>query len=263
MRFAPDGHALAYTSGYGGGGLSIQVVAVGTSSSVLAVFPAGHDPRWITTRHLIARSPDGQPSSTTVAGYVCEYVGANQGDLDAAGSRLAYAADRAQGVRAYAGGVPVEGFPSTFEPGLSPGGTLALRDLGTGAIRLERLRGCRDVAASDPHLGPATRPRWSSQSLVVDSLPYGRVLGRTSPDQATVDLSVPDRATTHPVALWTGARLFVGVVLDDGELVVADWGSLQARESRGWVIADERRIGLRLGPGGRAVGGRRSSWSPI
>ena len=43
--------------------------------------------------------------------------------------------------------------------------------------------------------------------------------------------------TTHPVALWTGARLFVGVVLDDGELVVADWGSLQARESRGWVVA--------------------------
>ena len=85
MRFAPDGHALAYTHGYGGGGLSIQVVAVAAPSTVLAVLPAGHDPRWITTRHLIARSPDGQPSSTTVAGYVCEYVGANQGDLDAAG----------------------------------------------------------------------------------------------------------------------------------------------------------------------------------
>ena len=68
-------------------------------------------------------------------------------------------------------------------------------------------------------------------------MPYGRVLGRTSPDQATVDLTVPDRATTHPVVLWTGARLFVGVVLDDGELVVADWGSLQARERLGWVIA--------------------------
>ena len=236
MRFAPDGHALAYTLGYGGGPLSIQVVAVGAPGAVLAVFPAGHDPRWITARHLIARSPDGLPSSTTVAGYVCEYVGANQGDLDAAGARLAYAADRAQGVRAYAGGTPVQAFPATFEPGLSPGGTIALRDLGTGVMRLERLTGCRDVAASDPHIGPATRPRWSSQSLVVDSLPYGRALGRTSPNQATVDLSVPGRATTHPVPLWTGARLFVGLVLDDGELVVADWGSLVAREARGWVV---------------------------
>ena len=237
MRFAPDGHALAYTLGYGGGGLSIQVVAVGASGAVLAVFPAGHDPRWITARHLIARSPDGSTSSTTVAGYVCEYVGANQGDLDAAASRLAYAGDRAQGVRAYAGGTPVQTFPSTFEPGLSPGGTLALRDLGTGAIRLERLTGCRDVAAHDPQIGPATRPRWSSQSLVVDTVPYGRVLGRTSPDQPTVELSVPGRATTHPVALWTGARLFVGVVLDDGELVVADWAWLQARAALGWVVA--------------------------
>jgi hypothetical protein len=237
VRFAPDGHALAYTLGYGGGGLSIQVVAVGAPAATLAVLPAGHDPRWLTPRHLVARSPDGQPSSTTVAGYVCEYVGANDDDLDAAGGRLAYAADRAAGVTVVQPGGAVQTFPSTFEPGLSPGGTLAVRDLSTGTIRLERLVGCLDVAARDPLIGPATRPRWSSQSLVWDSVPFGRVGGRTSPDQPSVDLTVPERATTHPVVLWTGARLFVGVVLDDGELVVADWGSLVGRERRGWLVA--------------------------
>ena len=71
MRFAPDGHAVAYTHGYGGGGLSIQVVAVGAAGDVLAVFPAGHDPRWITARHLVARSPDGQRSEERRVGKEC------------------------------------------------------------------------------------------------------------------------------------------------------------------------------------------------
>ena len=236
MRFAPDGHAVAYTLGYGGGSKSIQIVTVGQTFNVAAVFPDGRDPRWVTPRHLVARSPDGIPRTATVAGYVVDYLPANAGDLDAAGGRHAFAADRGAGVKAYASGAAVETFPSTFEPGISSGGTLALRDLGSGNVRLERLSGCRDAVAHDPMIGPATRPRWSSQSLVVDTLPYGGVRGRTSPNQPTVDLSVPGRATTFPVALWTGARLFVGVVLDEGELVVADWGSLQARESKGWVV---------------------------
>ena len=237
MRFAPDGHALAFTAGYGGGGLSIQIVAVGPWTTT-AVLPAGHDPRWIGSRHLIARSPDGLAGTATVNGYVCDYVGANDDDLDAAGGRTAYAPDRSQGVRVYASGVQVETFPGTFEPGLSSGGTIALRDLASGAYRLVRLVGCVDASARDPNLGPGTRPRWSSQSIVIDTVPFGRVLGRSSPDQPTVDLSVPDRATTHPVVLWTGARLFVGVVLDDGLLVVADWGALLNQERRGWIVGE-------------------------
>jgi hypothetical protein len=139
------------------------------------------------------------------------------------------------GVTVYLGGQPQVTFPSTFEPKLSAGGTLVVRDLATGELRLERLEGCTD-AGGLLALGPGTRPRWSSQTVVWDTVPYGRVLGRSSPDQPTFDLSVPGHACTFPVPLWTGAYLVLGLVLDDGQLTLCEWGALRNQDGFGWPI---------------------------
>jgi len=233
MRFSPDGQFVSFTAGYGGGPLSVAIVEAATGR-VVTRLPGGHDPCWIGPQALLARSQDGAGSYMEQDGFACGYVGANDGDLDAAAGRAAFTPDRGVGVTAYVNGKPERTFPSTFEPKLSAGGSLVVRDLASGALRFERLAGCTD--ASGPAPGPGTRPRWSSQTLVWDTLPYGRVLGRSSPDQPTVDLSVPGHACTFPVALWTGAVLVVGMVLDDGDLTLCEWGSLLARAGTGWPV---------------------------
>ena len=235
MRIAADGTAVAFTHGYGGGDLTIRIVDTATGRT-LAVLPAGHDPRWLASHTLVARSVDGLPADALEAGYQCTYVGANDGDMDACNSRAAYAYDRSAGVTVHATNAQPRSFPQTFEPALSPGGTIALRDLASGSIRLERLHGCIDPPARLADLGPATRLRWSSGTAAWDSLPYGRVLARSTPDQATLDLSVPGRSCVMPVPLWTGRQLFVGLVLDDGELAVATWDGLVRQDGLGWRI---------------------------
>ena len=234
MRFSPDGQFVSYTAGYGGGALEVLVVEAATGK-VVTRLPGGHDPCWLGPQALLARSLDGAGSYFEQDGFACGYVGANDGDLDAANKRAAFTADRGAGVTIYIDGKAQQNFPSTFEPKLSAGGTLAVRDLASGVIRLERLPGCTDAAGAA--LGPGTRPRWSSQTVVWDTLPYGQVLGRSSPDQPTVDLTVPGHSCTFPVVLWTGAMIVVGLVLDDGALTLCEWGSLQYREAKGWDIA--------------------------
>jgi len=235
MRISPNGTVVAFTHGYGGGPLSVEVVDLATGGT-LASLPAGHDPRWLGDRSLLARSPDGQANMAEGGGFSIGFVGANLGDLDARNARAVFCADRSAGVDAYVDGALVRNYPATFEPGLSAGGTIALRDLVSGMGRLERLDGCGDAAAHDPNLGAITRPRWSSQSIVWDGVPFGRIFGRSSPDQPTVELSVPARSTSFPVVFWSGVALFVAFVMDDGELAVAEWGSLCARESKGWRV---------------------------
>jgi len=236
MRFNAAATALAYTNGYGGGTLSIAVVDTATGLP-LAVLPGGHDPRWLGPTTLVARSLDGAKSEANAGGYLCHYVGANDGDMDAIAGRAAYTADRSSGVTVYAPALLARTFPGTFEPALSAGGTIALRDLASGAVRLERLDGCSDPAAADPNLGPATRARWSGGTVVWDSLPYGRILGRSTPDQPTIDLSVPGHGCSMPVALWTGAILYVGFVVDDGLLSVAVWDGLVRQDGAAWLVA--------------------------
>ena len=235
MRFSPDGTTVAYTLGYGGGPLSLQIADAATGAA-RAVLAAGHGPRWVGARGLMARSVDGRSGHAEGGGYACDYVGANEGDLDCCAERSAYTANRAIGLTAYEPGGVKEHYADTFEPGLSPGGTLALRDLSSGLMRLVRLPGCTDAAAHDPELGPATRPRWSSQTLVFDTLPFGRVFGRSTPDQPTVELTIQGHECSQPVVLWTGQLLVVGMVLDEGLLLLAEWGSLLRHESRAWIV---------------------------
>jgi hypothetical protein len=235
MRFNDDGTIVAFTHGYGGGELSVQLVDA-VDGHIIAVLPAGHDPRWVDASHLVARSPDGIARSETENGFAIDYLPANDDDIDARGGRVASTADRAAGVTVTAANAAPQHFPSTFEPALSMGGSIALRDLGSGSVRIERLLGCTDAPAGEPTIGPGTRPRWSGQTVVLDTVPFGRVLGRTSPDQPTAELVITDRACTHPVVLWTGARLIVGLVLDDGDLALADWGDLVARHDVGWPV---------------------------
>jgi hypothetical protein len=213
----------------------VQVVDAATGAPH-AVLAAGHGPRWVGAHGLMARSVDGSSGHAEVGGYACDYVGANDGDLDCCAERSAFTANRAVGLTAYEPGGVQEHYADTFEPGLSPGGTLALRDLSSGLMRLVRLPGCTDAVPRDPQLGPATRPRWSSQTIVFDTLPFGRVFGRTTPDQPNVELTIPGHQCSHPVVLWTGRLLIVGMVLDDGLLVLAEWGSLLRHESRGWIV---------------------------
>ena len=93
MRFSPDGQFVSYTAGYGGGALSIAVVEAATGR-VVTRFPGGHDPCWLGPQALVARSMDGLGSYYEQDGFACGYVGANDGDLDAAAGRAAFTPDR-------------------------------------------------------------------------------------------------------------------------------------------------------------------------
>ena len=234
MRFDPTGHRLAYTHGYGGQG-PLRIVVTDRNGIRLTELPGGHEPEWFRHDTLYARSLDGSNTDHSGGGFSLHLRGANDGDLTAAEETYALAPDRAGGVFAY-GPEPLAHYPGTFEPSVSQGGTLALRSLATGELRLERLPGCDDDDTAAPTLGPGTRARWSSQTVVWDTIPFGRVQGRVTPSGPTVDLTIPGRACTHPVPLWTGSVLYVGLVVDDGELVIAEWGSLERGEGMGWRI---------------------------
>jgi len=237
MRFDPTGHRIAYTLGYGDPAASrrLRIVVADRTGIGLTELPGGHEPEWSGTDTLYARSLDGSHADHVGGGFTLHLRGANDGDLSAAAGVVAVAADRAHGVTV-TGPSFGQTYAGTFEPSLSQGHTLALRDLASGSLRLERLPGCRDAAATLPSLGPGTRARWGSQTVVFDTVPFGRVLGRVTPDQVTIDVSIPGRTCTHPVALWTGTVLYVGIVLDEGELVLAEWGSLTRHEARGWRV---------------------------
>ena len=239
MRFDATGDRVAYTLGYGEPPASrrLRVVVASHAGTPLAELPAGHDPHWTGLAALVARHPAGGEDRDTVAGFTLRRLGANDGDLSAAGAFVAYAPTRASGVHVIgADGLHVGLWPHTFEPAISAGGSLAVRDAASGILRLVRVPGCVDVVAREPILGPGTRARWAGQAVAWDTLPYGRVFGRVTPGAPTVELTIPGRACSRPVLVWAAGRLYVGLVADAGTLVLAAWSALEARDGRGWRI---------------------------
>jgi hypothetical protein len=84
--------------------------------------------------------------------------------------------------------------------------------------------------------GPACmNPRWGSSTLCWEK-GAGAIYGRTTIDQPTVGLSVPNSRTFKPVPIWTGSALFVLVHTDD-RVILAEWNSLVQETPQGWVIA--------------------------
>jgi hypothetical protein len=84
--------------------------------------------------------------------------------------------------------------------------------------------------------GPAClNPRWGSATLCWEK-GTGAIYGRTTIDQPTAALVVPNSRTFKPVPVWTGSALFVLTHTDD-RVLLAEWGSLAAGTPRGWVIA--------------------------
>jgi hypothetical protein len=84
--------------------------------------------------------------------------------------------------------------------------------------------------------GPAClNPRWGSATLCWEK-GTGAIYGRSTIDQPTAALVVPNSRTFKPVPVWTGSALFVLTHTDDRVLLL-EWGSLVQQAPRGWVIA--------------------------
>jgi hypothetical protein len=235
MRLSPDGRHVVYTLGYGEPPETRRlriVVADARTGHPVAELPGGHGPRWETDRFIAARHPEGRGGGARSSGFDLSLMPANEGDLDARGGYVVSTPDRANGpfIVMDPQRLVYHRMGGWFEPAVSVGGTLAVRVLETGHLRLERLPGCSDSAASQTHLGAGTRPRWSSQTLVWEWA--GHIYGRATPDAQTVILTAQGRSCSHPVPLWTGARLLVATVFENGELWLLEWGN----RLRGWPI---------------------------
>jgi hypothetical protein len=84
--------------------------------------------------------------------------------------------------------------------------------------------------------GPAClNPRWGSSTLCWEK-GTGEIYGRTTINEPTVGLTVPNSQTYKPVPVWTGSALFVLVHTDD-RVLLAEWNSLVDKAPRGWTIA--------------------------
>jgi hypothetical protein len=84
--------------------------------------------------------------------------------------------------------------------------------------------------------GPAClNPRWGSSTLCWEKN-TGEIYGRTTVDQSTVALVVPNSRTFKPVPVWTGRDLYVLTHTDD-RVLLAEWNSLTRKAPSGWVIA--------------------------
>lgn len=202
-------------------------VCEAATGAVLATFPAGFNPRWLNATAIVAESADGLYSSDVVGGFMLEHIPANRGQLDANGAGVWAVSDLSFTTMYDAHGEIIGELTDAREPRLSTSGRCAVRYPRDGHVRV------------DPYgtFGPCEDSRWSSETLVWWL--GGRVWGRTTPDQPTVELTVPGRACGHPCPLWTGSRLFVGLVLDDGELWVAEWDQLAwgiGQDVRGWRV---------------------------
>jgi hypothetical protein len=230
VRFSPDSRHIVMERGQNAadGPRRIEVCEAATGA-VLATFPAGFNPRWVKPGNLVAESPNGTPGGAFDSGFAINYVPANRGQLDANGAGW-WAVSDLETTRVTFG--PHTGPVShSRDPRLSESGRLASRQPATGMLQI-----------STADLGPCEDARWSSETLLWWL--GGRVWGRTTPDQGTVDLTVPGRACSHPVPLWTGSRLFVGLVLDDGELWVAEWSDLVAKNGLGWPVGKSNGSGF-------------------
>jgi hypothetical protein len=84
--------------------------------------------------------------------------------------------------------------------------------------------------------GPAClNPRWGSATLCWER-GTGDIFGRTTIDEPTVALVVPQSRTFKPVPVWTGRYLYVLTHTDD-RVLLAEWSSLVEKTPRGFVVA--------------------------
>ena len=219
MRYDPTGHYLVMER-WGPRRIEIADAATG---AVVATFSAGQCPRWIDADNLVCESPDGTLASETVRGWMLRYVPANRGQIDANGDSL-WAVSDLSTTRVSDGAASVGTIHDAREPRIGKK-DIAVRDPATGVLRLATRIG---------DLGLCEDSRWSSETLCWWL--GGRVWGRTTPDQPTVELTVPGRACSHACPYWDGSQLWVGLVLDEGELWVARWSDLVARNGLGWRV---------------------------
>lgn len=220
MRYSPTGTHIVMERGQNvaDGPRRIEVCEAATGV-VVATFGAGYNPRWLDATNLVAESPDGLVEIAFDSGFAINYIPANRGQLDANDGVWAVS-DLSRTV------VDRDPLPiaDAREPRISAAGELALRHPNTGVLRIHR----------GQELGICEDSRWSSETLVWWL--GGRVWGRIVPDQPTVELTVPGRACSHPCPFWDGSRLWVGLVLDDGDLWVAMWPDLVQRNGLGYRI---------------------------
>lgn len=229
MRLSPNGRWFVMERGQhpSDGARRIDVVEAATGA-VLVSFSPGFNPRWIDTVNIVAESATGFASSASQGGWSVRYVPANRGQLDGRGGHVAVS-DLSRAIVSDLVGGALFDVQQAREPRLGVGIGLAVRHPGTGSLRY--LSG---PAAAGVDLGLCEDSRWDSGTLVWWL--EGRVWGRTTIDQPTIELTVPGRSCSHPAPLWTGSFLYVGLVLDDGELVICEWGSLVRREALGWKV---------------------------
>lgn len=227
MRYSPNGQHIVMERGQhpSDGPRRLEVCEAATGA-VVATFPAGFNPRWLNNGIIFAESPSGRRTQEVVADWLVQYEPSNRGQLDARGGYYAVSDLREAWLAEYGGAL--SDIANAREPRLGPALALAVRHPATGHLRYTTGNG------KDIDLGPCEDSRWSSETLVWWL--GGRVWGRIVPTDATVELTVPGRSCAKPVPLWTGSRLFVGLVLDDGELWVAEWGDLVARNGLGWEV---------------------------
>jgi hypothetical protein len=225
MRYSPDSKHIVMERGQNAadGPRRIEVADAATGA-VVAMFGAGFNPRWLTNAWIVAESPDGVGGRAGSNGFECHYHPANRGQLDANGAGDWCVSEPLGTTTVYQRSGGRLTWTDAREPRLDKWGLPAGRHPATGVLR----------CGMGPDLGPCEDSRWSSETLVWWLA--GRVWGRTTPDQPTVELTVPGRSCAHPVPLWTGSRLFVGLVLDEGELWLCEWSDLVARNGLGWYI---------------------------
>lgn len=223
MRYSPNGQHIVMERGQHDSDAPrrIEVCEAATGES-LVTCPPGFNPRWLDDRTIVAESATGAPGSFSQGSFTVRYIPANRGQVDANGG--AWAVSDLSETLLHQNGTTL---PVVWarEPRLSASAKLAVRHPSTGQVGIVGITG---------YLGPCEDSRWSSETLVWWL--GGRVWGRTTPDQPTVELTVPGRSCAKPVPLWTGSRLFVGLVLDEGELWVSEWGDLVARNGLGWRV---------------------------
>jgi hypothetical protein len=229
MRYSPDGgrHIVMERGQHPSDGPRRIEVCEATTGAVLATFAAGFNPRWAGPTRFYAESPDGVERATDEGAFGAHYFPANRGQLDAHPSGAWAVSDLSRTV-VWDGSVSAIAFPQARDPRIAPHprSYIAVRHPATGNLRMTH--------RAPEDLGPCEDARWSSETLVWWL--GGRVWGRTTPDASTIELTVPGRSCSHACPYWDGARLWVGLVLDEGELWLCEWSDLVARNSKGWRV---------------------------
>jgi hypothetical protein len=235
MRYSPTGSHIVMERGQNAADGPRRIEVMDVTTGAVATFPSGYNPRWLTADQIVAESPDGSVGESFVAGFKVRYVPANRGQLDANGAGAWAVSDLMRTTFTVANG-DVDIVEEAREPRLSALATLVVRDPDDGLLRLY----------SGPELGPCEDSRWSSETLVWWL--GGRVWGRTTPDQPTVELRLAGRSLSHPAPFWyeEDASLWVALEIGDGELALCEWSDLTEGRAQGYRLGRSDGAGFDL-----------------